>query len=397
MKSIKYVILGALLAIALALQAPAPQGVFAQDAAGQAKPLLVTVFHMPTCKACQKAISDIIPSIAEKYGDRVNWSYVDIAIESNYKRFLELEKETGRHLSTPTILIGKIVLVGVTEAADSLDKTIKSALASRSFESFALEGRGIDLLERFRSFGPLAIVGAGIVDGINPCAFTVIVFFVSFLSVMGYRRREMALIGIFYIAAVFFTYLALGLGFFKAFYSLKGFYLVSKFIYLLIGSFSLYFGGLAVKDYIIYKRTGNTDGMALQLPRVIKNKIHAIVGAYYRKDKAAGKKAVLGLIFSALAVGFMVSLLEAVCTGQLYLPTIVFVLKEASLRARALFYLVIYNLMFILPLVLVLLLALFGVSSKQFESYARKHLGLVKLLMAAVFLALGIVLLRGLF
>ncbi|MFH0941347.1 MAG: hypothetical protein V1840_05790, partial [Candidatus Omnitrophota bacterium] len=255
-------ILCVLLAMILFSQTPAPRGVFAQDA-GQEKPLLVTVFHMPTCKACQKVISDIIPSIAKKYGDKVNWSYVDTTEESNYKRFLELGKETGRHLSTPSILIGKTVLVGLTEAADSLDKTIEAALASRSLESFALEGKGIDLLERFRSFGPLTIVGAGIVDGINPCAFTVIVFFVSFLSVMGYKRREMAVIGAFYIAAVFFTYLVLGLGFFKAFYSLKGFYLVSQMIYLGIGALSIYFGGLAVKDYIVYKKTGKTDGMAL--------------------------------------------------------------------------------------------------------------------------------------
>ncbi len=393
-KNIKIFLLGVLLAIALVPQVYAQAA--AQRRAERQDQLLVTIFHMPSCKACQKVISDIIPSISEKYGDKVNWSYVDITGEINYKRFLALQEESGKHLGTPTILIGKKVIVGVTEAADSLDKTIESALASRSVETFALEGKGIDLLERFKSFGPWTIVGAGLVDGINPCAFTVIVFFVSFLSVMGYKRREMALIGIFYIAAVFFTYLALGLGFFKAFYSLKAFYLVSKIVYFLIGSLSIYFGGLAVKDYIIYKKTGKTDGMALQLPTAIKNKIHAIVGAYYRKDKAAGEKAIFGLALSALTVGFMVSLLEAVCTGQLYLPTIVFVLKEASLRAQALFYLVIYNLMFILPLVLVLLLSLAGVSSKQFESYARKNLGLVKLLMAAVFLALGIVLLHGL-
>jgi len=399
-KNIKYFIPGVFSAVILAFLVFAPRGVLAQDAALEAGPqarLSVTVFHMPTCKACQKVISDVIPSVARKYGDKVNWLYVDITSELNYKRFLELGKQTDKHLATPAIVIGKTVLIGVADAADSLDKTINAALASRSFKSFALEGKGVDLLERFRSFGPWAIVGAGLIDGINPCAFTVIVFFVSFLSVMGYKRAEMALIGAFYIMAVFFTYLALGLGFFKAFYSLKSFYLVSKLAYMGIGALSLYFGILAIKDYIIYKKTGDTSGMALQLPRLIKNKIHAVVGAYYRKDKSAGKKALFGLVFSALVVGFLVSLLEAVCTGQLYLPTIVFVLKEASLRARAIFYLVAYNFMFILPLVLVLLLALFGVSSNQFENYARRNLGLVKLLMAAVFLALGIVLLRGLF
>jgi len=44
---------------------------------------------------------------------------------------------------------------------------------------------GIDLAEHFRSFKTLAIVVAGLIDGINPCAFTVIVFFVSFLAFQG--------------------------------------------------------------------------------------------------------------------------------------------------------------------------------------------------------------------
>ncbi len=297
---------------------------------------------------------------------------------------------------TPTIVVGNRVMVGFQEAQRDLDRSIEAALTFSAITSLKLEGKGIDLLERFRAFGPLAVIVAGLIDGINPCAFTVIVFFVSFLTVMGYRRREMVLIGLVYILAVYLTYLALGLGFFKALYGLKAFFLVSQMIYLAIGAASLVLGGLAIKDYIVYKRTGRTEEMALQLPAPIKKKIHAIVGDYYRRDKSQQSKALAGLILSAFIVGFMVSLLEAVCTGQMYLPTIVFVLKEASLRARALFYLVMYNIMFILPLFLVLGLALFGVSSKQFESYARRNMGVIKLSMAAVFLALGIVLILGL-
>ena len=362
----------------------------------QEKPLLIRVFHLPTCKACIKVIHDVIPPIAEKYGDRVKWEYIDISDEANYKRFLQLEKKVDKSLSNPTVLIGKKALVGLTEIADLLGKSIDEELVS-PYEAISLEEKGVDLLERFRSFGALAVIGAGLVDGINPCAFTVIVFFVSFLTFMGYKRKEMAWIGAGYILAVFLTYLALGFGIFKVLYSLKVFYLISKIMYLLIGGLSIFLGYLVLKDYFLYKKTGKTDDMALQLPRPIKNKIHAIVGNYYRKDKGHQKKALFGLAASALIVGFMVSLLEAVCTGQLYLPTIVFVLKEGSLRAKALFYLILYNLMFILPLVAVLLLALGGVSSKQFEAYARKHLGFIKLAMAAVFLALGIVLLMGAF
>ena len=384
MRLLKKFILAIFVAILLS-----PVSSFAQ---GQKQPLLIRVFHLPHCKACIKTISDIIPPIAQKYGDRLQWNYIDISNEYNYKIFLDLQRKTGRTLGSPTILIGKNVLVGLYEISDSLEKTINQELVSRH-EAIPLEGGAINLLERFKSFGPLTVIGAGLEDGINPCAFTVIVFFISFLTVMGYKRKEMALIGAGYILAVFLTYLAMGFGIFKVLYSLKIFFLISRITYLVIGGLSLFFGYLALRDYFIYKKTGSTEELALQLPRPIKNKIHAIVGDYYRKDKSAQAKSFWGLFMSAVVVGFMVSLIEAVCTGQLYLPTIVFIFKQGSLRARALFYLIVYNVMFILPLVAILAMALRGVSSKQFEGFARKNLGFIKLAMAAVFLALGIFLL----
>ncbi len=364
------------------------------DAYAQKKPLVVKVYHLPHCKACQKAIHDVIPSLVAEYGEKVRWDYIDISDEMNYSRYLVLEKRVGKELSTPTIVVGDKVLIGLTQVADELKTDIDEALAS-TVPPAALEPQAVDLLERFRSFGPWAIIGAGLVDGVNPCAFTVIVFFVSFLTFMGYKRRELVLISVAYIFAVFLTYLALGLGFFRILYIFKGFYLVSKIIYLAIGGVSLFLGCVALNDYFLYKRTGRTEGLALQLPKPIKDKIHDIVGRYYRKDKTVPNKALFGLFVSAFVVGFLVSLLEAVCTGQLYLPTIVFVLKEGSLRAKAIFYLIIYNIMFVVPLIVVFLFSLTGVTSKEFEAFGRKHLGFIKIVMAAVFFALGIVLWLG--
>lgn len=362
--------------------------------AGQQKKLLIKVFHMPHCGACVKTIHDVIPPIAKEFKDRVIWEYVDIDNSENYKIFLRLEQLSGRDLGTPVLLVGNKILVGLAEAADSLKSSIVEALKTPQ-EPLSLDPAGIDLLKRFKSFGLFAIIFAGLIDGVNPCAFTVIIFFISFLTLMGYKRKELILISTAYILAVFSTYLALGFGFFKVLYSLKVFYVISRIVYLVIGGLSIFLGFLAFRDYIIYKKTRQTDGMILQLPRVIKNKIHQVVGAYYRKDKGGKDKSVWGLFVSALAVGFLVSLLEAVCTGQLYVPTIMYVLKEGSLRARALLYLVIYNVMFIVPLLIVFLLALMGVTSKQFEAFTLRRLGLIKIAMAAVFFALGTALLLG--
>jgi hypothetical protein len=262
---------------------------------------------------------------------------------------------------------------------------------------------GIDLVRRFLSFGILTIVTAGLIDGINPCAFTVIVFFISFLAFQGYKKRELIIIGLSFISAVFLTYVLIGLGIFRFLYSLRHFYIVSKIIYYLIAFFCFIIGILAIYDLWLFKKTGKTEGMTLQLPQAVKNRIHAVIGLHYRKSQeeklrgasGASEKHFARLIGSAFITGSLVSLLEAVCTGQLYLPTITFVLKNASLRLRALGYLLLYNLMFVVPLVIVLVSALFGATSENFSKFAMKHMIMVKLLMALIFFVLGFVILKG--
>jgi len=61
----------------------------------------------------------------------------------------------------------------------------------------------------------------------------------------------------------------------------------------------------------------------------------------------------------------VVSIVELACTGQVYLPTIIFVLGLPQWRARAALALVAYNLMFVTPLIVVFLLAYFGTTSSS--------------------------------
>jgi hypothetical protein len=87
--------------------------------------------------------------------------------------------------------------------------------------------------------------------------------------------------------------------------------------------------------------------------------------------------------------GIAVSIIELACTGQVYLPTILFVLGVPKLRARAGLYLVAYNLMFISPLVVVFILAYLGTTSRQLGLLIHRHAAKVKLAMAGLFLMLA--------
>ncbi|MBM3246354.1 MAG: hypothetical protein FJZ13_03375 [Candidatus Omnitrophica bacterium] len=357
-------------------------------------------FYSQDCHACHKTRAEVMPAIERESFDKIIIEYLDIADVNNYKLMLSLkEKYKSYEEGVPTVFIEGKILVGYDQVKDGLKAAIQDALGRGVRENLD-KLPGINLVRRFLSFGALAIIIAGLIDGINPCAFTVIVFFISFLVFQGYKKKELIIIGLSFILAVFLAYVAIGLGIFRFLYALRHFYAVTKIVYYLIAIFSFALGAFALYDLWIFRKTGDTEGLILQLPRVIKNRIHSIVGLYYRKGQeeklgGAGQRRLFVLIASAFITGFLVSLLEAVCTGQLYLPTITFVLRDASLRLRALAYLLLYNLMFIIPLFLVFFFALAGVTSETFSRFLKKHMLAVKLLMAIVFFGLGIFILIG--
>ncbi len=357
----------------------------------------LVVFYSPSCHTCIEAKATVIPDIEKEFKGKIQIEYRDISDMENYKLLLSLKEKYGSKIESiwPVFYFRGHFLNGSGKIKNGLRALISQSLSQKAEAKEGLPS--IDLIAYFKTFQPLAVIGAGLTDGINPCAFTVIVFFISFLSLQGYKRTELIIIGLTFICAVFITYLAIGLGLFGFFYKLSGFWLISKIFNLTIGILSIILGFLALYDFFKFKRTGQTEGLILQLPAGIKNQIHSLIGLHYRKAKESGGKVlrlhILRLALSALIVGFLVSILEAVCTGQVYLPTITFVLKVSHLKLQALGYLVLYNIMFIVPLFIIFLFALLGVTSEQFSKILKKHLSAIKIVMAILFFSLGVFLL----
>lgn len=248
------------------------------------------------------------------------------------------------------------------------------------------------ILSRFESFNIFTVSMAGFLDGINPCAFTTIVFFISFLAFAGYGKREMIAAGSFFITAVFSAYIIIGLGIFKFLRSLSAFSYMALTVNILIGTLAFLLGTLNIIDYIKFRKTNDISSSSLKLPQYIKNKIHSIIGADFRQDKGSDKKTILKIAWIAFSAGFIVSILESVCTGQVYLPTIAYVLRIPDRYIPALIYLLIYNLAFIIPLAIVFILSLFGAASGVFSKFMQRRFGFIKLATAALFFALSAIL-----
>jgi len=344
----------------------------------------ILLFYSPNCKACLKAKIEILPQVFKKYKNKIIIKEANIYDKNNLNLLISLSSRFKRKIAAvPAILVGDTFLVGTKEIKENLDKAIEKALKEDiSPHLYFLEKA---ILNKFKKISLFTLIGAGLIDGINPCAFAVIVFFISFLTVYGYSKKEIIGIGSAYILAVFFTYLLLGLGIFKTLYLISHFYILIKIFYYLVAGMCFFLFVLALYDYFRYKKEKTAEGLILQLPKFLKKKISGTIG-----DALRGKKGYIKLFIISLGVGFLVSLLEAVCTGQVYLPTIFFILKLPHLRLKALFYLIIYNLMFILPLILIFILFLLGVTSQRLNNFLRRRLGAFKLALALVFLVLGV-------
>jgi cytochrome c biogenesis protein CcdA len=354
------------------------------------------VFFSVSCHKCTQVKSELMPQIEKQFKDKIEIEYRDIGDIDNYKLLLGLQaKYNAKDLK---IIVPVFFLEGHFLNAESLSKENLKRLIENEFNKPIIQKTElptIDLLARFKAFGPFVIVSAGLIDGINPCAFTVMVFFISFLTLQGYRKKELVVIGLAFIFSVFLTYILIGIGIFGFLYRMKSFWWLAKIFNYSIGILSIILGTLALYDFFKFKKTQSSDGLLLQLPTAVKNQIHSVIGLHYRKTKEnkGGQTLslpVFRLALSALITGFLVSILEAVCTGQTYLPTISFVLKTTPLKLQALGYLLLYNLMFILPLAAIFIFALWGMTSEQFARALKKNLLTIKILMALLFFGLGI-------
>ena len=363
----------------------------AQDAARQKPEVLF--FYSYSCHECSRVKSEILPGIEKQFAGRITIRLLETGDMENYKMLLGLKEQYGFQANTtpPVMFMNGEFLTGEPAIRKNLAALIEKALAGSGAQIH--QAVPVDMMKRFLSFSLLAIIGAGLIDGINPCAFTVIVFFISYLGLQGYSKKKLVVIGSFYIIAVFITYLLIGLGLFNFLYSIEKFWMIRKIFNLSVGILSIVFGALALYDFLKFRKTGSAEGMALQLPQAVKNRIHSVIGLHYRRQDGKQGQAVQvhtgKLILSALVTGFLVSILESICTGQVYLPTITLILKTTNIKLQAFGYLVFYNFLFIVPLCVVFLLALWGTTSRQFSEFLNRHMLTVKILMVILFFGLG--------
>lgn len=349
------------------------------------KPIYMAYFEQAGCQDCARTTYDL-----NLVQSRVPQLVVEsFSMEEPENKVLNewLSDQYGvpeeKRLSTPMIFVGDDVLIGDEATLQNLLSTVEGYAGSgaeRTWEGFDAGQAEQSLVDRFKSFGVLAVLGAGLIDGLNPCAFATLIFFVSYLAFTGRRGRDILLVGFAFALGVFLTYLLVGLGLLKLIQSLSFFTALGRWVYLLTALLCVALAILTFRDYS-KARDGKATEMALKLPLDLRRRINKVIreGSQMRAFVAV-----------ALVTGFVISLLELACTGQVYLPTIMFVMSVPELAARAVFYLVLYCLMFILPLVVVFVLSYYGTTSDQLGQFLARHTSTIKLATGLLFTGLAL-------
>jgi len=193
------------------------------------------------------------------------------------------------------------------------------------------------------------IAFAGLVDGINPCAIGMLILLLGYLMVFAKKPELMRKVGIIYIATIFITYLLIGFIFIQTvsyLINLPYYQQLSQFIKYFILILIIIAGLINLKDFFWY-RQGITLGVSeKQVPILLK----------YIKEVSIG---------ATIILGFIVTIFEMPCSLPLYLGTIT-ILSGFFTTLKVFAYLILYNLMFVVPITIVFLILLF--TRKIFEA-----------------------------
>lgn len=354
----------------------------------EAKTPLVNVayFYESGCRGCD-AISIELDYMRE-YGGQIAVEKYDISRDSGLEmneamceRYSVSEEKRG---VAPAVFVGDEYLAGEELDRNSLKEAVEGKKITGTTrpweEAEEYLGSATDKIElRFKKYGLFTVLGAGFLDGVNPCAFTVLVFLVAYLAFIGREGKEVLYVGGAFTITVFLTYLLIGIGLFGFVRAVGVSGTAGKWITIVVASITGTFGLVAVFDFLKAKATGKAES-TLGLGPGVTRRIHRVV----RQHTNTGY-----LVLGAVLMGVIITVLELGCTGQVYLPTITFVARAGGDRARAILYLVLYCFMFILPLVVVFLLSYFGTSQERLVAFGGKHAAKLKLIGGLVLLALS--------
>ncbi|MGQ9479495.1 MAG: cytochrome c biogenesis CcdA family protein [Thermoproteota archaeon] len=353
---------------------------FSSSAILYASPNEITVYYFVVegCTHCD-SVENYIDGIRPKYPEVVFKRFDLFENGTNIDILISIMKSFGlgeTFPNLPVLFVGETYLVGENNITASLE-AILLQYATGALEYNDKAGEVIrniannvteldNILPRI-----ISVITMAFVDSLNPCAFATIILLITYSLSIGSSNKMLMICGSF-ILGVLASYLIIGitllqvLGFFAE-------YRVA--IRYFIGLITIFLGILEFKEAFLYGKW-----FSLEKPGII----NTFLNKYsYSMNAGAG-----------LLMGMAVSAVEFSCTGVAYVPTLYLISKTSPFLECLL--LLIYNIIFVLPLIAILILTYLGRRLVEIDSWRIEKRRYLRLIMGIVLLIIGVAIIIGL-
>ncbi|MFH0860657.1 MAG: cytochrome c biogenesis protein CcdA [Candidatus Altiarchaeota archaeon] len=344
----------------------------------------VVYFYGDGCPKCAQ-IKPFIEDMASKYSDRIHVHWLELYHnKSNYDLYTEYTERVGipqDKRGIPLVIIGDDYYMGLQGISDNLEAAIMSERPGESVCPFdsrlgchadKYDPRQVNPERTVKVTTPLVIL-TGIVDGINPCAFAVLIFLLTYLTTIARSKKKMLTVGSTYIVTVYVVYFLAGVGLLGAL-QFTGF---TSLFYKVAAAVAIIAGMVNLKDYFWYGK-----GISLAIPESKKGTLE--------------RWAVKMTAPAAVVLGFLVAMFELPCTGGVYLAILAMMSDSMTLSA-GIPYLLLYNLMFVMPLIVIFIAVYFGFGAERLEAWRQSEKKKMRLALGLLLVGLGLYMLRSIY
>lgn len=335
-------------------------------------PIPAVYFFSDSCSHCEK-IKPFIDNVSARYPDLALTRLEVNHDAGNREQLIGLSSRYNiSNPGVPTLFIGSRILIGEAEISNRFESEI---LAERSRIAAGDPATPINLTPATPAAQPISpymVVLAALVDSANPCGLSVLVFLLISMAAAGNRSRILMVGGV-YVAAMFLFHLLVGIGLFSA-VALSG---LTRPFSLIGGAVAFVLGIITLADVL-----RNRDTFILSIPESGKG----MLGTYAKK----------ATVPAAFVLGILSGLLGFSCTGGIYISILGLMGRDMTVMT-GLPYLVLYNIIFVLPLVVVTLLVAYGLSPDRAERWRTVHKRSIRMIIGIILVGLGLVILLGWF
>lgn len=218
------------------------------------------------------------------------------------------------------------------------------------------------------------LTATALANGINPCGIGMLITFLGYLLVFGGKGKEKGWLiktGLIYIGTVFVTYLVLGLMFYQVAFYMQRWWLAGVFKQIL-GGVIVIAGLIQLKDVF-----WQDSPIHLRMPKVGFEKISKLMA-----------KTSTGV---TILIGILTTVFSTPCMLPLYVGTTAVIARSGLPMISVLGYFLYYNLIFILPLIVILVSMVGGKQVVEMKEWEHKNTTWMRLLLGIALVVMGVI------